>query len=98
MINFKLKVCNIRVSSGGGGGGGGGKWGKLPPPPPKKKEKKKRREGRVREMWSLREEILFVGGVREREEKITEERERRNVICCMCRCHAHLPLLTKFSR
>ena len=31
-------------------------------------------------MWSLREAILFVGGVREREEKIIEERERRNAI------------------
>ena len=31
-------------------------------------------------MWTLREVILFVGGVREREEKIIEERERRNAI------------------
>ena len=49
-------------------------------------------------MWSLREAILFVGGVREREEKIIEKRERRNAICCTCRCHAHLPPLTKISR
>ena len=29
-----------------------------------------------------------------REEKIIEERERRNTICCMCRCHTHLAPLT----
>ena len=51
--------------------------------------------GREREMWSLRGAILFVGGVREREEKIIKERERRNAICCMCRCHAHLPCTPK---
>ena len=39
-------------------------------------------------MWSLREAILFIEGIREREEKIIEERERKNTICCMCRCHA----------
>ena len=39
MVNFKLKVCNIRVSSGGGGGGGGGGSG-----PPKKEEKGGERE------------------------------------------------------
>ena len=58
------------------GGGEGGRGG---------------REGE-REMWSLREAIilLFIGGVREREEKIIEERERRNVVCCMCIATSHL--------
>ena len=68
-----------------GSSGGGGSF----PPPPKKKEG--RREGRgegVRKMWSLREVILFTGSVREGEEKIIEERKRRNAICCTCRCHA----------
>ena len=84
----------------GGGGGGGGRKGGIPPPSHTKKER--RREGRKerereprREMWSLREAKLFVRGVREREEKIIKERERRNMICCTCRCHTHL---TKFSR
>ena len=66
--------------------------GKLPPlsNTTASPQKEGRREGRrEREMWSLREAILFVGGVR--------ERERRNAISCMCRCHAHLPPLTKFS-
>ena len=30
----------------------------------------------------------------EKEEKTIEERERRNVICCICRCHGHLLSLT----
>ena len=90
---------------GGGGGGGGERGGSFPPkhhsfpPPPKKRRKEREREReREREMWSLREAVLFVGGVREREEKIIEERERRNAVCRKCRCHAHLPPLTKFSR
>ena len=65
----------------------------LPPPPQKKKGEEKERESKRerererdgweegREMWSLREAISFVGGVREREEKIIEENERRNAIC-----------------
>ena len=36
----------------------------------------------------MREAILFVGGVRERRNMIIKERERRNTICCTCRCHA----------
>ena len=79
---------------------GGGS--KLPPPPPEKKKRKERgveggggRGEGEREMWSLREAILFVGGVRERKKKILE---RRNMIWCTCRCHAHLPPLTRFSR
>ena len=44
-----------------------------------------------------REAILFIGGIREKEKKIIEERERRNAIYCTCRCHAHLSPLTKFS-
>ena len=63
---------------------------------PKKKEGGGGREGE-RERWSLREVILFIRDVREREEKIIEERERRNAICCTCKCHPHLPPLTKFS-
>ena len=66
----------------------------------RERERERERDGweEGREMWILRETISFVGGVRERKEKIIEERERRNAICCMCRCHAHLPPLTKFSR
>ena len=88
-----------------GGGKASPQTPQLPPPPPQKKRRKKRGEERERERereWrerervrereregcSLREAILFVGGVR--------ERERRNAICCTCRCHAHLPPLTKF--
>ena len=42
-----------------------------------------------REICSLREAILFIGGVR--------ERERRNAICCMCRCHETLHCVVNFA-
>ena len=42
----------------------------------REREREKEREEGEREMWSLREAILFVEGVREREEKIIEEAEK----------------------
>ena len=71
-----------KVSSGGGGGRGES----FPPPPPKKR--KEREVGGEGEICNLREAILFVGGVK--------EKQRKNAICC--RCHAYLQPLTKFSK
>ena len=106
LANIRYKISCMHPGYQGfiGGGGGGGGRGESPPPPPPQKKKEGERGGKRererereprREMWSLREAILFVRGVREREEKIIKERERRNMICCTCRCHTHL---TRFSR
>ena len=70
-LSFRLFVMYYQGFIGWGGGVGGS----FPLP------KEGRREGRrEREMWSLREATLFVGGIREREEKIIEERQRRNAM------------------
>ena len=63
-ITTQCHVCDYKPGFHPGGKGG---EAPPPPPPPKKEERRKK------EMWSLREAILFVGGVREREEKIIEE-------------------------
>ena len=81
-----LTICWLGLPGFHPGGGGG----ELPPkhdslPKEGRRERERERGGGregEREMWSLREAILFIGGVREREEKIIEERERRNAICC----------------